>query len=198
MKSTNTLTLLLLSAIVLTACQPALPPERPLNTGDRPRVTRGEEEIAREEVLPILSVERAGAKSELKLRSQTSRYLNAQNSALEITLTSSDLAYCQNENPALGEGEEELKITIRATDGQTPIGKIEFAGDDRFELSATYRGNAPPAGETAAQPAEITLSPADFASLKVTDLNAAIVRGHLKIASADLSIEGEFFTAVCK
>lgn len=149
MKSTNIFSLLVLSSILLSACQPALPPERPLNTGDRPRVTRGQPEVVREEVLPTLTIARGEAKSEMKLRSQTSRYLNAQNTALEITLTSSDLAYCQNENPALGEGEEELKIIIRSKDGKTPVDKIEFAGDDRFELSATYRSNKPaPAGQT--------------------------------------------------
>lgn len=211
MKSTNIFSLLVLSSILLSACQPALPPERPLNTGDRPRVTRGQPEVVREEVLPTLALTQGEAKSEMKLRSQTSRYLNAQNTALEITLTSSDLAYCQNENPALGEGEEELKITIRAKDGQTPIEKIEFAGDDRFELSATYRSNKPaPAGQTetsaadnesaqpSAAPADVTFSGADFTGLKITDLNAAIARGHLSITSTDLSVEGEFFTAVCK
>jgi hypothetical protein len=211
MKSTNIFSLLVLSSILLSACQPALPPERPLNTGDRPRVTRGQPEVVREEVLPTLTIARGEAKSEMKLRSQTSRYLNAQNTALEITLTSSDLAYCQNENPALGEGEEELKIIIRSKDGKTPVDKIEFAGDDRFELSATYRSNKPaPAGQTetsapdnesaqpSAAPADVTFSGADFAGLKITDLNAAIARGHLSITSADLSVEGEFFTAVCK
>lgn len=182
----HTFPLLVLSIFILSACQPGLPPERPINTGDRPRVTRNTTPV--EEVLPTFAVTSAETKSEMKLRSQTSRYLNAQSSVLEITLTSSRLAYCQNENPALGEGEEELKITIKSKDGKTAIVQDELANNDGIEIAGVYRNNQ----------GDIPLQTSDFSSMKIIDLNSAIVRGNLQIATTDLSIEGEFFTAICK
>lgn len=179
--------LLVFSALVLSACQPALPPERPINNGDRPKVTK-ENTPPVEEVLPILAITFGEEKTEMKLRSQTSRYLGTQEAALEITLTSSKLAYCQNENPALGEGEEELKITVKSKDGTTPVDKGELAGNDQFEISGTYRNNL----------GDVQFQTTDFSSLNISDLNTAIVRGHIQIKTIDRSIVGEFFTAICK
>ena len=181
------LPVLILSIFVLSACQPAQPPERPINTGDRPRVTR-EKTPPAEEVLPVLAITKGENKSELKLRSQTARYLNNEKTALEIVLTSSNLAYCQNESPALGEGEEELKIVVKTVDGKFSVGQGELATEPGYELSGTYRTSQ----------GDVALEKSAISSLNITDLNAAIVRGHLKIAGTDLAIEGEFFTAICR
>ena len=193
---------LLISGLALAACETTLEPERPLNTGDRPRITNGN----REEVLPMLSITQNGTESEMKLRSQTSRYLNEKKSILEINLTSSNLAYCQNENPALGEGEEELKITIKSKDGNTPIEAMQFVDDDRFELTANYRSNKKANSEHSTSnstdmsvtPTNIAFQSADFTNLTITDLSAAIARGELKISTENINIEGEYFTAICQ
>jgi hypothetical protein len=178
--------LLALSTTVFTACQIGQPAERPLNTDGRPRVIKPATPV--EEVLPVLKVSQKGQNSEFKLRSQTSRYLNDLKTELEITLSSSSQAYCQNEAPVLKEGEEQLKITIKAKDGKTAITKAEFAGNEAFEIFALRK--------TATLETKI---PAEsFESLKISDLNNAIVRGSLRIASEDLKMEGEYFTAICK
>ncbi len=174
------------SIFALTACQAGLPAERPLNQGDRPRVTYNTQPV--EEVFPVLNVTQKDQKSEFKMRSQTSRYLNSSNTELEITLSSSAVAFCKNEAPTLKEGEEQLKFIIKSKDGKTPVGKTEFAKNEAYEISIMRK-----------TPTLDTKIPADsLESFKITDLNNAIVRGHLKIAATDLTIEGEFFTAICK
>ena len=196
MKKIRNITLLITSILVLTACQTSLPPERPLNTtGERSRFTQNEEDTQREEMLPVLTIADKDSKSEMKLRSQTSRYINANNSAIEITLTSSRLAYCQNESSALGEGEEEIKITIKAKDGKTPIEQNEYVDNNNFEISAIYRGNKQTSPSTLS---DITFSSGDFITMEITDINTAIVRGQLKLSKDEITIEGEYFTAICR
>jgi hypothetical protein len=174
-----------LASIALTACQGGTP-ERPINTaGDR----RNEKpEVPIEEVLPSLKINAQGQASELKLRSQTSRYLNEAKSELEIVLTSSKVAFCQNEKPELLEGEEEVRLTVKSKDGKKAVVAADYANNADYEISAVRKT---PAGET-------TFSPENFKSFKVTDLNNAIVRGNINIVAKDMSIEGEYFTAICK
>ncbi len=190
MNRNKLISLLALSTIVLTACQMGQPPERPLNTGDRPRVTRTTNTPATpaEEVLPMLKITQKDQIGEFKLRSQTTRYLNEAKTELEISLSSSRLAYCQNESPELKEGEEQLKIIIKARDGKTAIPKAEFAKSTDYEISATRKSAT----------LETKIPAENFESLKITDLNNAIVRGNLKIVTADLTMEGEYFTAICQ
>lgn len=173
----------ILSALFLSACQNGTP-ERPVNTGDRRNNTP---EAPVEEVLPSLKVNAMGQASEMKLRSQTSRYLNDKKTELEIVLTSSKVAFCQNEKPTLLEGEEELRLTVKSKKN-TPVVAADYANNPDYEITAVRKT---PSLET-------TFSPENFKSFKITDLNNAIVRGNINIAAKDMSIEGEYFTAICK
>lgn len=182
----NTKTILVIATVtslLLAGCQAGQPPERPLNTGDRPRV--GEPVVAPEdEVLPTLNITEESEEREMKLRSQTSRFLDDNKQVLEITLSSSRLAFCENESPELLEGEEQIIITLK---GKTPIidGKAIDAG---YELSAKYKS----------QTDEKEFAQENFTEMSISDINAAIVRGKMDINLEEFSIEGEFFTAICK
>jgi hypothetical protein len=178
--------LLALSLTLFSACQSPSVPEPLLNQGDRPRVTRGN--TSTEQIYPVLKMEQSGQAGEFKLRSQTSRYLSDDKTTLEIILTSSDLAFCKNESPELKAGEQEIRFTVKSKDGKTPVAKEELANNSRFEISGVYKTTA----------GEVKLDGASFESLKLTDLNNAIVRGILKINSAGLKLDGEFFTAICR
>jgi len=156
------------------------------NTGDRnnPQVeTRPDEEV-----FPTLDLKENGNASKIVLRSQTSHYLNDQKSAVEIEMTSSKIAFCENEEPPLKDKEESIKITIKAKNPKTAITKGEFVGNKDFDITATRKTTA---GET-------TISADQFQSLKITDINNAIVRGNFNVSSTNLALSGEYFTAICK
>ncbi|MCC6643187.1 hypothetical protein IT411_00375 [Candidatus Peregrinibacteria bacterium] len=176
---------LVLTAFMLAGCQDNGQPEHPLNTDGRKSNSNQEVKKPMEEVLPVLKVTKGPDHSELKLRSQTSRYLNPDQSVLEITLSSSQTAFCKNESPALQEGEAELKITVK---GQKAIVKEDLALNKDLEINAVYKTSA----------GEIMISGDQFKSLNISDLNAAILRGNLQISAKDFAVEGEYFTAICK
>lgn len=174
---------LLLAASLLTGCQDNGQPERPLNTDGRKSTQEEQKPI--EEVLPVLKVTQGPNHSELKLRSQTSRYLSQDQSALEITLSSSQTAFCKNESPELKDGEAELKITVK---GKKPIVKEDLSQNKDLEINAVYKTSA----------GEVMISGDQFKSLNISDLNAAILRGNIQISAKDFALEGEYFTAICK
>ncbi len=172
-----------LALVSLTACQ-----DSDVNTGFVGRQKAPVETRPDEEILPTLQIVEQGKASKMVLRSQTSSYLNEQKSALEIELTSSKVAFCQNEEPPLQTGEESLKIIIKAKDPKTTIAKGEFADNPDYQLTAIRKTAS---GET-------TLDSEQLKSFKITDINNAIVRGNLNVASPDLDISGEYFTAICQ
>jgi hypothetical protein len=185
----NTKTILVLMTVassLLVGCQNNQPPEHPLNTGDRPRII--EPNIAPEdEILPILKItEPIGGEREMKLRSQTSRFSGSDQKKIEITLSSSRLAFCDNENPDLKEKEEQVIITVESTG--TVIVPGETANSQNYTLSGVFKS---------AQ-GEKVISDESFTSLTITDINNAIARGNINISSEDISISGEFFSAICK
>lgn len=181
-KSNKLIFALTFTLIALSACQPSAEPEHVV------KFDRNTDKTPVEEVLPVIKITQGTDHSELKLRSQTSRYLNAEKSAIEITLSSSKIAFCENQAPALKEGEAELKITVKAKDGKKAISKEDLSQDSNFETSATYKT---PAGE-------IAISGDQFKSLSISDLNAAILRGNIAISAKDFAVEGEYFTAICQ
>jgi hypothetical protein len=181
-------------AILLAACQQASKVDQNPANPDRPRVTK---KTPLEEVLPTLSITQKASTNtpvtpnEFKLRSQTSRYLNANKSALEITLSDSRQGFCKNEAPDLLDGESIIKISIKAKDGKSAIPKGVLTAD-KFDLSVqkmTKYGDAQTETKFAAN--EIPL-------FKITDINNSIARGNFKLDNSTTMIEGEFFTAVCK
>ena len=181
-KSNKLIFALAFTLITLTACQAPSQPEHVV------KFDRNTDKTPVEEVLPVIKITQGPNHSDLKLRSQTSRYLNAEKSAIEITLSSSKTAFCENQAPALKEGEAEIKITVKAKDGKKAIVKEDLSQDADFETSATYKT---PAGE-------IMISGDQFRSLSISDLNAAILRGNIQISAKDFAVEGEYFTAICK
>jgi len=186
MTKNKLLSLLALSAVLLSACQPVQPAD---TTGNPDVNSKTAATVTQyDEVLPVLKVTDQGQAGDFKLRSQTSRYPSGAKTEMQITLTSSPVAYCQNESPVLKAGEESLLITIKAKNGKTPVSKAELANNAAYDLSGIYQNAA----------GEVKLAAADFTSLKITDLNGAIARGSLKISASNLQIEGEFFTAICQ
>ncbi len=181
-KSNKLIFALTFTLIILSACQAPLEPEHVV------KFDRNTDKTPVEEVLPVLKVTQGPDHSELKLRSQTSRYLNAEKSAIEITLSSSKIAFCENQAPALKEGEAELKITVKAKDGKKAISKADLSKDADLEITAVYKT---PSGE-------INISGDQFKSLAISDLNEAILRGNIQVSAKDFAIEGEYFTAICK
>lgn len=174
------LALSFLSVLVLTACQNNLPPERPANTGDRIRVTPV---VNNDDALPTLAFTRGTEQGKFLLKNQTARYLNPEKTELEITFSNLTREFCA---PAgdLQEGEQELKITVKA---KNAISKGELVNADN-QISAIYRDKS----------GQHQFSGTAISTLKVTDLNAAILRGKLKFSDAEQTFEGEYFTAICK
>lgn len=181
-KSNKLIFALAFTLIAFSACQTPSQPEHVV------KFDRNIDKTPVEEVLPFLKITQGANQSELKLRSQTSRYLNPEKSAIEITLSSSKTAFCENQAPALKEGEAELKITVKAKDSKKAIAKEDLIKDTDFETSATYKTST----------GEITISGDQFKSLSISDLNAAILRGNIQISAKDFAVEGEYFTAICK
>lgn len=181
-KSNKLIFALAFTLITLSACQTPSQPEHVV------KFDRNTDKTPVEEVLPVIKITQGPNHSDLKLRSQTSRYLNAEKSAIEITLSSSKTAFCENQAPALKEGEAELKIIVKAKDGKKAITKEDLSKDTDFESIATYKTTA----------GEVTISGDQFKSLSISDLNAAILRGNIQISAKDFSVEGEYFTAICK
>ena len=185
-KSLAFISAIILLALTLTACQESSVSPSKNQPGDRKTpvvATKPDEEI-----LPTLQLKENNQDSKIVLRSQTSHFLNSQKSALEIDVTSSKIAFCENQHPELKDKEEELIITLKSKDGKTALTKGEYANNKDFEITASRRNAA---GQT-------TIPVESFQSLKITDLNNAIVRGNLNITSPALSISGEYFTAICK
>lgn len=169
-----------LSVFVLTACQNNLPPERPANTGDRPRVTPV---VNNDDALPTLAFTKGAEQAKFLLKNQTARYLNPEKTELEITFSNLTREFCAPASD-LQEGEQELKITVKA---KNAISKGELVNADN-QISAIYRDKS----------GQHQFSGAAISTLKVTDLNAAILRGKLKFSDAEQTFEGEYFTAICK
>lgn len=180
------LILTIISSVFLSACQDtSITSPAGKSAGRTPPAVDARPD---EEVLPTLQLKENGQDSKIVLRSQTSHFLNTQKSALEIDVTSSKVAYCENEHPALQAKEEEMIITLKAKNPKTSLDKGEFANSKDYEISAIRRNAA---GQT-------TIPSESFQSLKITDLNAAIARGNFAISTPALTITGEYFTALCK
>lgn len=160
-------------------------PERPNNQNNKP--TKPVEPVY-EEVVPLLNMNSDGQTKEFKLRSQTARYLNAEKSALEIVLTDNREVSCQNLTPQFAADQQKITVTIKSKDGKAPIAMADLSADANFEKQAEYK-----IGETIK-----AFTNEEVKKLEFTNINDAIVRGNLKLETADLSFEGEFFTAICK
>lgn len=139
------------------------------------------------EILPELSLNINGEISEFALRSQTSRFLNDNKSAVEITLTNSRLAFCDNQKPELSENDKFLTINISNKDNH-PLQLGAQTENTQLEIKALL--------ETSNQTIEVKQD--QFKDLSFTDLNNAILRGSLNIQNEQLSLSGNFFTAICR
>ncbi len=138
------------------------------------------------EVLPELSLNINGEISKFALRSQTSKFLNDNKSTVEITLTNSRLAFCDNQKPELSENDKFLTINISNKDNQ-PLQLGSQTGNTQLEIKALLE----------MKDQRIELSQDQFQDLSFTDLNNAILRGVLNIQSEQLNLSGDFFTAIC-
>lgn len=184
MKKNTVLIIATIATFLLVGCQNNQPPERPLNKGDRSRVTTPV--VAPEdEILPVLKISEGGQEREMKLRSQTTRFLDDSQKTMEITLSSSRTAFCENETPELLNGDEQLILTVKSDKDAIATGD---AKESAYQLSGKYK-NAD---------GEIDLAADAIKGLTISDLNAAIVRGNLDVSNEQISIKGEFFTAICK
>ena len=191
MRKSIFLTSLVISALLLSACQSGqVSNPNSSSTNDRPRIT--DQTKSADDNLPVLKTKQSGLAGEFKLRSQTSRYLTSNKSSAEIILSNTTSAFCQKQKPTLLDEEQQIRIIIKSKDGKTAVSKGETVGNSNFELSLS---KVTKAGEQKLDSLLIT-------SLNITDLNNAILRGNLKSsASSDGKIEsydGEFFTAICK
>lgn len=173
-------------SLFIAGCQNAnpTPPERPINPNGRPTQTQVDPNI--NEVVPVLNMNSAGQGKEFKLRSQTARYLNAEKSALEIVLTDNRQVSCQNLTPTFTADQQKITLTVKSKDGKA-IAMGDLSADANFEKQAEYQ-----MGET-----KTAFNNEAVQKLEFTNINDAIARGNLKLQSTDLSLEGEFFTAIC-
>ncbi|MGL5830989.1 MAG: hypothetical protein ACRCZE_02450 [Candidatus Altimarinota bacterium] len=178
--------ILIVASLFIAGCQPAGTgqPERPLNPNGKP--VKQPEPIV-EEIVPLLNMNAAGQSKEFKLRSQTSRYLNAEKSALEIVLTDNRDVSCQNPAPAMTADQQKITLTVKSKDGKSPIAMADLSTDTNFEKQAEYQ-----IGET-----KTAFGNDAVTKLEFTNINDAIARGNLKLETTDLSLDGEFFTAIC-
>lgn len=185
MNKNTVLILATITTFLLAGCQfSSQPPERPLNKGDRSRVTTPI--VAPEdEILPVLKISKDGQEKEMKLRSQTTRFLDDSKKTMEITLSSSRTTFCENESPELLDGDERLVLTLKSNKDAITIGD---AKETAYELSGKYK-NAD---------GEIVLTAEEIKGLTISDLNDSIVRGNVDLGNDQISIKGEFFTAICK
>lgn len=168
------------SLVLLSACQSNLPPERPANTGDRTRVTPV---INNDDALPTLTFNQSDKEGKFLLKNQIARYLNPEKTELEITFSNLSREFCAVESQ-LKAGEQELKIIVKS---KVPIAKGELANNNN-EITAIYRDGS----------SEQKFTGKAIETLKITDLNGAILRGKLKFSEAGNLLEGEYFTAICK
>lgn len=179
----------LLAASILSACQAApQSPEHVVKLKDRTRL-----DTPAESIYPTLKLttKDPAATKDFKLKSQTSRYTNGTQSALEITLTDSSETSCENKNPELKEGETVIKLIIASKDDKVALAKGTYTAE-KYNLSGTISSMA------GGFKKEEKLSQEQISSINVTDLNKAIFRGSFKADGTNTSLEGEFFTAICK
>jgi hypothetical protein len=175
-------------SIFIAGCQSTsnVPPERPLYPNGRSTEPETTVDPYLNEVVPVLSMNVAGQGKEFKLRSQTARYLNPEKSALEIVLTDNREVSCQNPTPAFTSEQQKLIFTVKSKDGKA-IAMGDLTADANFEKQAEYQ-----MGEV-----KNNFDNNSVKKLEFTNINDAIARGNLKLESTDLSLEGEFFTAIC-
>lgn len=185
----------LIAGVFFTACQQSA--QNPTGNGSTDR-RQVEDTTPAKELFPTLQISHKNTADanippttgDFQLRDQTSHYTNSSKSALEITLTDSRKASCENENPELLDGESMIKITVKAKNG-----KALTAGDytpDKYDLAMTVTTKS---GD---QNKVVKFDATQIQSFKVTDLNKAIFRGNFQAVGTDTGLQGEFFTAICK
>ncbi len=185
----------LLAGIFFTACQQTVRNPSGNLRNDRRQVG---DATPVKEVFPTLQISHKNpadnnippTTGDFQLRDQTSRYTNATKSALEITLTDSRKASCEQENPELLAGESIIKITVKSRDGK-PLTAGAYTSD-KYDISGSIKTNNGDQDKTT------KFDSAQFSSFQVTDLNKAIFRGNFQVSGADTGLSGEFFTAICK
>ena len=188
---------ILVSAVFFAACQQSVlnPSGSNSNNSDRRHTDKN---LPVKELFPTLQLSLKNiadanippVTSDFQLRDQTSRYTNSAKSALEITLTDSRKASCENEKPELLDGESIINITIKSKNG-----KALTSGDytaDKYEIAMTITT------KSADQNKVVKFAANQMQSFKVTDLNKAIFRGSFKADNTEAGLQGEFFTAICK
>jgi len=177
-KALITIFILISVITILTACQKqAGSPEKPL-ASDQERIIKRTTRASL--IVPVLTQDSAGEKSEYRLESQTARYLKDDKSQIEILLANNVATTCEQKADKLIDSQKIIKITISSNSGSIK------AGDQKSNSKVVL--------QSAGGEAEIT----NLEKLDITTINDSIVRGQLKLGTKDLSFEGEYFAAICK
>lgn len=178
--------LILIASLFLVACQPV----SDLNSTNNSNQQNNENKPPVEEVVPVLKTVLNNQPGEFKLRSQTAHFLKSDKSSVEIILSNTYSAFCAKPSPTLGNDEQQITLTIKSNNGKTALTKGEMVGNATLELSKKTSAG------------EVKLDPKLITSLKITDLNNAIIRGSLSSSNSTdgkiEGLEGEFFAAICK
>jgi len=175
------LTAILSTSFLLSACNQA---KAPSPTTKKPNSTQN----AIDDKVPTLTSNINGQTDQFKLRSQISRYLNEEKSSAEFLISNSVKLSCQMPSPKLATGEQIIKITINNKD-KSAVKRQEFKSGTDQEMSAEILNS---------DGTSVKFQGGDTASAVITDINSSIIRGNMRIKNENLSLQGDFFTAICK
>ena len=166
----------IISAFLIAGCQNQTTPGS-TNTEGRP--TQKSTEI----IVPTLKLQQDNQQSNFQLRSQTSTYLNKDKSKVELTLTDNPTHSCMSPATTVSDNQTIYKLTIETDDGKVFTQGSAYTKLTLSKITATGEEN-------------IALGP--DSKVKISAINSSIFRGDLSLVADNFSMQGEFFTALCK
>lgn len=164
-----------ITALLLAGCQS--------NPSSNPSSNKSKAQKTVQIIVPTLKSQVGENKSDFQLRSQTSIYLNKTKSKIKLTLTDDPIYSCVTPITTVSNTQTLYNLTIETDNGKAfsqggvytklALTKLTSKGEEKINLNSNSK-------------------------VEITAINSAIFRGKLNLTANNFSLQGEFFTALCK